>query len=414
MVSRTLNARQVDILQRLAAGETITRRDTDLAVTIYALRNRGLVSTIKGEGRTWTAEITDAGRRAAQTGTVPRQVTVPKGRARATPRPTSAAPATREPVQPRERTRPPEVVIPPRRPARGVRRDVLAATRAALKGRADDRGLLHAAGSSVVTVSVSRDQRSRALSLVDQVLAEAEARGMSVALVTDASPWARVKPAQVQIMRGELGFTFSVTELTSRTPHTPTAAELARQAKFAWDKPPEWDYHPNGLLRLDLGREHTLAVPSARSRFADGSTARAESKVSGLLDEVVRRADAELERRAEELRLDALYAEARVQAVQGARERFWEDLRAAEATAQAARWAAVQQLRTYAAQMRARAPGQPNDWLDWIESHADALDPLDRQPTGPDLPADPREWSDLAPYLRGWPDSRPYDWRPRD
>ena len=60
--------------------------------------------------------------------------------------------------------------------------------------------------------------------------------------------------------------------------------------------------------------------------------------------------------------------------------------------------------------MRARGGGQPNEWLDWIESHIEALDPRDRLPEGPHLPAEPRGWSDLAPYLRAWPAERPYGW----
>ncbi|MCU0299090.1 MAG: hypothetical protein MUF33_11315 [Candidatus Nanopelagicales bacterium] len=411
MVSRTLNDRQQQVLKRLASGEVITRRETELVVTVYALRNRRLVETVKGEGRIWTAQITDAGRLAAETGLVPPEVALSQGRARAKP---IAAAASTEKAKPLAPSRAPSTSAPvasPRRPrVAEVRREVLQATRAALKGRADEKGLLHAGGSGVVRVSVSRDQISRAIALIDQVLAGAESRGMQVKLVPLTSPWARDKATQVQIVDRDLGFTFSVKEQSTRIPHEPTPAEKARQSKHSWATPPEWDYKPSGLLRVDLGQEHTRAIANVRSRFADGRTTRIESKVEELLNEISRRADGELARLTEERRLDAVYAVARVAAVQRARERYWEDLRVAEVAAQVANWERAEGLRRFLGAMRARGGGQPNDWLDWIESHIESLDPRERLPEGPNLPAEPREGSDLAPYLRAWPAARPYGW----
>src|SRR5438477_12949029 len=57
-----LNERQPEILQRIAAGtDPVTSREHTLAVTVYALRDRGLISTDRRHGH-WTAEITEAGR----------------------------------------------------------------------------------------------------------------------------------------------------------------------------------------------------------------------------------------------------------------------------------------------------------------------------------------------------------------
>jgi hypothetical protein len=79
MTTRRLCPHQQKVLARLVAGETITRANADLVVTVYALRNRRLVETIKGGGAGWTAELTEAGRLAAGTGRVP--TTLPKPRA---------------------------------------------------------------------------------------------------------------------------------------------------------------------------------------------------------------------------------------------------------------------------------------------------------------------------------------------
>ena len=165
-----------------------------------------------------------------------------------------------------------------------MRREVLKATRAALKGRADEKGLLHAGGSGVVRVSVSRDQISRVIALIDQVLAGAESRGMQVVLVPLTSPWSRDKATQVQIVDRDLGFTFSVKEQSTRTPHEPTAAEKARQSKYSWATPPDGTTSRMGScvstsVKSTLGRLPTRATDlpmgsqrSSRARSRRSST----------------------------------------------------------------------------------------------------------------------------------------------
>ncbi len=57
-----LNERQLSVLQRIGgAGEPVTAASPELAATVYALRNRGLVTTPRKDG-VWRAEITGAGR----------------------------------------------------------------------------------------------------------------------------------------------------------------------------------------------------------------------------------------------------------------------------------------------------------------------------------------------------------------
>ncbi|MGK5695572.1 hypothetical protein ACSNOJ_22215 [Streptomyces sp. URMC 128] len=62
MARTKLNERQLDVLRRICRGATpVTSEESSLAATVYALRNRGLVTTTRAEGR-WTAAPTDAGR----------------------------------------------------------------------------------------------------------------------------------------------------------------------------------------------------------------------------------------------------------------------------------------------------------------------------------------------------------------
>jgi hypothetical protein len=87
MSSRRLSVKQVEVLARLVAGESVSRADSDLRVTVYALRNRGLVVTQRQAGRGWVVELTEVGREAASTGRVPERLPRPRGRARAIAQP---------------------------------------------------------------------------------------------------------------------------------------------------------------------------------------------------------------------------------------------------------------------------------------------------------------------------------------
>ncbi len=278
------------------------------------------------------------------------------------------------------------------------------ATRAALRaGRPDERDMLHCPGDGVVAVAVSRAQVTRAVALVDLILRTAEQRGMTVAVVPEPGRQLGVQRAVVRIVCRDLAFGFTVSEPATRAANP--------QAGTSWSQP-RWLYTPTGRLQVKLGYEHSRVVSDARVTFADGASRTVEDKVGELLDEIERRASAEHFRVREEQRLDEVYRQQRAAAVVRARDRYWDDQRSAAALEQATAWETAQRLRAFAADMRARGASGVEGWLDWIEAHADRLDPPDRIPQGPALPESPTEWSDLATYLKGWPTDRPHWWSP--
>ena len=370
MPTRRLTSRQHDVLKRLAAGETISRSDSALVVTVYALRNRRLVETPKAPGGHWVAQLTDDGRVAAETGRVPVSLPRPAGRASRVPPelPPPAEPET--PMAPKARTK-----KPTRTPS--IRKTITTATRAGLKGRVDEKGLLHSSGDASVRVSVSRPQISRAIRLIDTLLKAAESRGMTLRLNahTDRG-YGTQQQRVVEICHQGHPVTFRIIEESDRTSHTPTPAELAAQKRSSWARIPDWDYTPSGRLRIELPSGQQRDGVSARSRFADGPARRAEDKVDEVLDEIAARGEHALALREAALRLDMKYADERAKAVDVARVHYLEDLRAAAATEQANRWQQVELLRGYVAAMRDRAGNSADDeWLTWIEHHADTLDP---------------------------------------
>lgn len=68
-----LNDRQLTVLRRIGEDDQpVTSRESDLAVTVYALRSRGLVTTLRQDGA-WVAQITNAGRYYLEHGQYPQQ-----------------------------------------------------------------------------------------------------------------------------------------------------------------------------------------------------------------------------------------------------------------------------------------------------------------------------------------------------
>jgi hypothetical protein len=298
---------------------------------------------------------------------------------------------------------------PPRTPS--IRMTITTATRAGLKGRVDEKGLVHSSGDASVRVSVSRPQISRAIRLIDTVLKAAESRGMTLRLNahTDRG-YGTQQQRVVEICHRGHPVTFRIIEESDRTAHTPTPAELSAQKRSPWARIPDWDYTPSGRLRIELPSGQQRDGVSARSRFADGPARLTEDKVDEVLDEIAARGEHALALRKEAQRLDMKYADERAKAVDVARVHYLEDLRAAAATEQANRWQQVELLREYVAAMRARAGTSGDDeWLTWIEHYAESLDPTGAVPAPPQ-PPDSVTDSELRPYLSAWPFDRPWRW----
>ncbi len=187
MGSQHLSVSQKLLLQRLVAGEVVTRRSTpELATSVYALRSRGLVVTVKGKAGDWTATLTLDGVTAADTGVMPAASPSPRGRARepeterpaqhaetvVVPAPTvvsstiqrrTATPArlhaTGSSAPPSEAT-----ATPPR--SSDPARIAVQTTRASLKGAADEKGLLRSSGQGSVPVLVGRSSIPRAMAVL--------------------------------------------------------------------------------------------------------------------------------------------------------------------------------------------------------------------------------------------------------
>lgn len=179
---------------------------------------------------------------------------------------------------------------------------------------------------------------------------------------------------------------FGIRELTTREPYTPTAKEIADHARYSFSKPPKWDHHPNGMLRVGLYAQewrHEFAA------FADGKARQVEQMVREIVMAMLAEVDRHLVRHREEReRQRQIMAEAEARRREEERHRA-EQQRIDDLIAQVDRWELARRIRRYRrAALRAAleqgTPIEPNGpvdrWLRWVDEVADRFDPFVRPP----------------------------------
>jgi hypothetical protein len=177
---------------------------------------------------------------------------------------------------------------------------------------------------------------------------------------------------------------FGIRELSTREPHVPTAKELADQAKYSFSKPPKWDYHPNGMLRVVL---YAHEWRHGFAEFADGKVRPVEQMVREIVMAMLGEVDRHLVRQREEReRQRRAFAEAEAPRREE-EQRKAEQQRVDDLVAQVERWELANRIRRYRrAVLRAaieqgtplEADGPVASWLRWVDEIADRFDPLVR------------------------------------
>jgi len=426
-----LNERQLDVLRRICQGPPVTSADSGLAVTVYALRNRGLVTTTWTNGR-WTAAATDTGRRqVAEAGTTTplpaEQPAVP-----ATPDPGAPSPAMSEAAR----------LITTIRQSGGTLRitDPSPAERARL------RRLLHAArtehlapgghhlqytgrdkGDMIITLRpgpaparavprtvpvdvptdllttrlhpVARDARvpvcpscqSRARRILHALCLAAQQQNYTVDAPASASP------ASLVITAGESAFPLFFTEGSHEVPDT-------TGIKYDWQRVTARTTRPSH--RLELSLEHSYAHPGRRFHWGDRQRWRLEDKLPNLLSEIAHRAHTERERQLARQRAQEETRRRWLAAMDQARADLIQAHRLKALRAQVRAWQEATAIRDYCQALEAHQAGTAAvsetaaQWIAWARAYADSIDPL---PHTPGLPPDPDITpTDLRPYLHGW------------
>lgn len=247
------------------------------------------------------------------------------------------------------------------------------------QGKVDGYGVLRAPRQiGCLAIRVSTDSVPRALRIMDALVKALEARGCPVRVADDPKQGTYVEIAGEKIR-------FRLEEAIERRKHAPTPAEMERQKKRSWERPPEWDYVPTGRLRLQVD-EYTRGP---RKLWAGGTQYRLKDMLNAVLKGLVLVAEAEGNHRLEVERWQREWREAEAR-------RQEEEARRQELQRQVQQWAKSQQVRAYLDAVELAViergvsitPGSDlHRWLGWARQYADRLDPLKAGPS----PSTPEE-----------------------
>lgn len=442
----SLTAHQLAVLERVGdPDDQVTARDSALATTVYALRNRGLVVTPRVDG-CWRAEITEAGRFYLKHGYHPERPDVP-GEATASSKRRASRPASEK-----KRSTAPQITAETllklleeedglvriddpddqtraalRRAIAAVKRENRVPTGMHLRHHGRDQGdlvielvqgehpdakyweprpqlttpeadPLHSAVAKLsrdpARLRVSKDSRDRALRLLHILATEWERRGHTVAVEAD-------QPG-LTFTSGTSRFVLEVSE-ESDLVEAPHLDELEQKPTYSWQRVPVRSrYVSSGRLVLEL--PHSWDYNGRRRRWADRTRWSLEDKLGDIIKELEGRVRLDEERRIAEEREKAARRVQWEEAMAEARFRFAEDVRTAVLNEQMEAWETAAEVRAYCQAAEAALPETPDsevvEWLRWMRNYADRIDPVIRGVQAPKL----REPSahELRPYLDRW------------
>ncbi|MFH9712882.1 hypothetical protein ACH4MW_36965 [Streptomyces luteogriseus] len=422
MAPTKLNERQLDVLRRICHGETpVTSDDSRLAVTVYALRSRGLVTTAQADGR-WSAAPTEAGRRrlaqadptlapsttgsASSTAAEAAELISRLQQAGGTVRITDP--------NPDERAR-------WRRALHAARADHLVPEGHQLQHTGRDKGdlvitlrpgsppprstppdesvpvpddlppqCLHPAAAQA-HIPVCTGCQPRARRILHALCRAAENKNYTVSNTASDSAGSLV------ITIADSSFPLFFHEGSSEVPD-PSGV------KYAWQRVTARTTRPSHQLELSL--EHTYAHPGRRSHWGDRQRWSLEDKLPALLREIAHRAHTESERRLAQQRKEEETRQRWLAAMQQARTTLVEDHRTETLRRQVQAWQEATVVRAYCNALEDQQSATPdtaeavNAWIAWARAYADRIDPIFQNPRLPDPPAITPE--DLRPYLHGW------------
>ncbi len=444
---------QLAVLQRVAdPGDLVSAQEPDLARTVYALRDRGLLTTPRINGR-WQAQLADAGRFYLEHGHHPdhpsrsRQPSAADSQARryqASIRGSSQRAASSSDEMsgqqllallreqdgrvhlddPDEQTRGTW-----RRAIHALKSEGLVPAGMHLRYRGRDSGDLvielvageHPDGKYRVPhdhvdvpalvpghpviqqlereprrFGVTQESRERALRLVQALVVEWERRGHTVELEKGA--------AGVTMVAGASRFVLLMYEEYEAVEVLPSDEELDQQKTYSWQRvQPQEREVPSGRLVLEI--PHAWNYSGRRRRWADRARWTLEDKLGDVLVELEARARVDEERQRAQREEEAYRREQWEAAVARARAQFAEDVRVKALDEQLLAVDRAAKIRAYCVAVEATLAGGDSDdelvgWIAWARQYADRIDPLIRGVHVPEIPQ-PKPY-DLKPYLGRW------------
>ncbi|HXX57445.1 MAG TPA: hypothetical protein VEI96_05535 [Thermodesulfovibrionales bacterium] len=125
--------------------------------------------------------------------------------------------------------------------------------------------------SSLIRVSPS--SLKRALRIMDAIIKALGKRSYKVGTGKGEGPG-------THLLIHDSTLNLELTEKINSVPHVPTPAEIEKQKKYSWEKPPPYDFKPSGMLTLKIDEYNAQGY---RKSWSDGKTQRLED----LLDDFI-------------------------------------------------------------------------------------------------------------------------------
>lgn len=454
MLRKPLNQRQKDLLQRISEGtHPVTSRDPGLAATVYALRNRGLVTTPRKDG-VWTAVITGAGQFFAEHSRFPdpsgNQLHPPMGSeliaelqdSHGTLRVADPDPNVRAAYRRAIHAVKQHGLVPKGFQLRHTGRNsgdliiqlasddnpdetewnrIRLGVRDRVSKKADLVSLVQA---NPDVLAVTEGTRDRALKIVESLAEEAQRQGHRLAISK------KRKNQGLFIQVDDRRYPLTIAEEYDEVARASDPAPGVVHRRYSWQRTPQvLESVPSGRLKLSLAD----TSGGTDSQWADKGVRRLESALRAVVAEVVRRAEAEEEEDQRRRREWEEYV-AEQEREKAEKRRTWEAaLEHAKAaavekhrrdvfSAALEAWETVAKIRSLCRMLEDAAASQPSEiaakvqsWIEWALQAAESMDPardliqlvdanFDKEPT-------PEE---LRPYLGDWSPFRPEkEYRPR-
>jgi hypothetical protein len=245
---------------------------------------------------------------------------------------------------------------------------VVQARDAFASGYKDGRGMPCPA-RKCINISVSVEQRARALSVLNALINALEKRGFN--LVSGKH--------HVDVDMFGVSISFCVFEPTKRSPYVPTAQEVAAKKHNNYSYWPPYQYTPTGNLeiRSDSGFGGVIK---------DTARAPIEEQLNQAVVMMAKRAISILRSREEMERLRLLHVKQREEALAQKAIQDVEKQKLERLTSDAIRWQQAQTIRAYLCASEASLRDQAGlsteqiEFLEWARAKADWLDPLVHRP----------------------------------
>ena len=415
-----LNTRQLELLRRIAEGtQPVTSREHTLAITVYALRSRGLVTTTRTDG-IWTATATNKGRHYLEHGANPTPAPV-ANRARPVPkasrdsRPALDASGLVAQVQAAGGTL---TLTNPGAATRAAWRGaiqsaILAGHRLHYTGRL--RGDLVISMQPLTPAATTRSEERTAWQAPIGPLPHTATHPLIAELRTllernsgAAQSGARPDPRLPPVSRNAMPRTLRLLQLlftqAEQRGHTVRAVmRTDRRRTHGYCIIVHGHQYPitvveyRGALTLKLD-----GLFGGRREWGDGLRVRLEHRIPDVLASLEARARAAEQRRVEREALAREHSSVEVAEVARCREAYDRDYATGVLREQAAAWRLADEIRAMCVHIQRRitdgtAPPGNQAWLSWARQHADQLDPTTKALTVPQIPEPTPQ--DLMRYL---------------